>query len=33
MSVREVFVQDYSSGKEYKWGDHTGSYDSIEIVK
>ncbi|KAL9634291.1 MAG: hypothetical protein Q9204_003056 [Flavoplaca sp. TL-2023a] len=32
MSVRSLRVKDYSEGKEYVYGDMTGSWDSIEIV-
>ncbi|KAF4122895.1 Glycosyl hydrolases family 16 [Geosmithia morbida] len=32
MFVQNVFVEDYSSGKEYVWGDNSGSWESIDIV-
>ncbi|KAL8670954.1 MAG: hypothetical protein Q9168_004537 [Polycauliona sp. 1 TL-2023] len=32
MSVKSVRVKDYSEGKEYVYGDMTGSWDSINIV-
>lgn len=32
MSIRSVRVKDYSEGKEYVYGDMTGSWDSIDIV-
>ena len=32
MYVQNVRVADFSSGKEYKYGDRTGSWESIEIV-
>lgn len=32
MSIKSVRVKDYSDGKEYVYGDMTGSWDSIEIV-
>ncbi len=32
MSVRSLRVKDYSEGKEYVYGDMTGSWDSIEII-
>lgn len=32
MYVTSVDVHDYSSGSAYKWGDKTGSWESIEIV-
>ncbi|KAL8645910.1 MAG: hypothetical protein Q9226_007086 [Calogaya cf. arnoldii] len=32
MSIKSVRVKDYSKGKEYVYGDMTGSWDSIEIV-
>lgn len=33
MSVSKVRVKDYSSGKEYKYTDNTGSWESIEVVR
>lgn len=33
MHVKSVYVEDASSGKEYVYGDKTGSWESIEIVK
>ena len=32
MLVQSIRVTDFSSGKEYKYGDRTGSWDSIVIV-
>ncbi|EKG16816.1 Glycoside hydrolase family 16 [Macrophomina phaseolina MS6] len=32
MIIRDVYIEDYSEGKEYKWGDTTGSYKSIETI-
>lgn len=32
MYVQSVRVADFSSGKEYKYGDRTGSWESIEII-
>ncbi|CAH0038401.1 unnamed protein product [Clonostachys solani] len=32
MHVKSVFVEDYSTGKEYKFGDRSGSWDSIEVI-
>ena len=33
MYVKEVYIEDFSSGKEYVWGDDSGSWESIEIVE
>ena len=33
MYVKQVYIEDFSSGKEYIWGDDSGSWESIEIVK
>lgn len=33
MFVKSVQVQDYSSGKEYAYGDRSGSWESIKIVE
>ncbi|KAJ5462269.1 Concanavalin A-like lectin/glucanases superfamily [Penicillium desertorum] len=33
MTVSKIRVQDFSSGKEYKYTGHTGTYDSIEVVR
>ena len=33
MNVRSVYVDDYSSGKKYVYGDHSGSWQSIKAVK
>lgn len=33
MSVKQVYVKDYSSGQEYTYGDKTGSYKSIKTVR
>ncbi|CVK84914.1 related to putative glycosidases [Fusarium mangiferae] len=33
MHVKSVYVEDASTGKEYVYGDKTGSWESIEIVK
>ncbi|KFH45581.1 glycosidase-like protein [Hapsidospora chrysogenum ATCC 11550] len=33
MYVKSVNIEDYSSGKEYIWGDESGSWESIEIVE
>lgn len=33
MYVKSVYVEDGSSGKEYKYGDDSGSWKSIEVVK
>jgi hypothetical protein len=33
MHVKSVYVEDASTGKEYVYGDQTGSWESIEIVK
>jgi hypothetical protein len=33
MYVKSVLVEDASTGKEYVYGDKSGSYKSIEIVK
>ncbi|KAI1645816.1 glycoside hydrolase family 16 protein [Daldinia loculata] len=32
MYVKSAFVEDYSSGKEYSYGDRSGSWESIKIV-
>ena len=32
MSVKSVRVHDFSEGKEYKYGDNSGSWESIEII-
>jgi hypothetical protein len=32
MIVKKIYVQDYSSGKEYRYTDQSGSADSIEAV-
>ncbi|KAL4962409.1 glycoside hydrolase family 16 protein [Aspergillus stella-maris] len=33
MVVKDVHVQDFSSGKEYEYGDKSGSWESINIIK
>ena len=33
MTVQQVHVQDFTSGKEYSYGDMTGSYQSIKVTK
>lgn len=33
MYVKSAYVQDYTSGKEYKYGNMSGDWQSIEIVK
>ena len=33
MTVQAVYAKDYSSGKEYTYGDTTGSWQSIKVVK
>jgi len=33
MTVQEIYVQDFSSGKEYSYGDMTGSYESIKTIE
>jgi beta-glucanase (GH16 family) len=32
MYVSQVRVQDFSTGKEYKYSDHSGTWQSIEVV-
>ena len=32
MSVKSARVTDFGSGKEYKYGDHTGTWQSIQVV-
>jgi hypothetical protein len=32
MDVKEVYVEDYTSAKEYQWTDKTGSWQSIKVV-
>jgi beta-glucanase (GH16 family) len=31
MTVQQVYVQDFTSGKEYEYGDKTGSWQSIKV--
>jgi hypothetical protein len=31
-TVKSLFVQDYSSGTEYQYGDHTGTWTSIQAI-
>ncbi|KAF2205311.1 cell wall glucanase [Delitschia confertaspora ATCC 74209] len=33
MTVQELYVEDYTSGKEYQWGDRSGSWESIKVVE
>lgn len=33
MYVKSLYAKDYSTGSEYKYGDKTGSYESIQIIK
>jgi hypothetical protein len=33
MEVKEVYVEDYTSGKEYQWTDRSGSWQSIKVIK
>ena len=33
MYVKSAFVQDYSSGKEYKYGDRSGDWQSIKVIE
>jgi beta-glucanase (GH16 family) len=33
MRVASVYAQDFSSGKEYVYGDKTGDYQSIKVVE
>lgn len=33
MYVKSAYIEDYGEGKEYKWGDNSGSWESIEIVE
>lgn len=33
MTVKQLTVEDFSSGKEYVYGDRSGSWESIKIVK
>lgn len=33
MYVKQAYIEDYSSGKEYVWGDDSGDWESIEIVE
>lgn len=33
MIVESVYVEDYSSGSSYSYGDTTGSYSSINITR
>lgn len=33
MYVKSAFIEDYGSGKEYKWGDESGSWESIEVIE
>jgi len=33
MTVQEVFVEDYTSGKEYQWTDRSGSWEGIKVIK
>ncbi|KAI2610500.1 glycoside hydrolase family 16 protein [Hypoxylon sp. NC1633] len=32
MSVKSVYVEDFSTGKEYSYGDHSGNWESIKIA-
>lgn len=33
MTVQNVYVQDFSSAKEYKFGDRSGKWESIELIQ
>jgi beta-glucanase (GH16 family) len=33
MYVKSARIEDYSSGKEYVWGDRSGDWESIEVVE
>ena len=33
MHIKNVYIEDASTGKEYTYGDKTGSWESIEITK
>lgn len=33
MHVKSAHIEDYSSGKLYKWGDRSGDWESIEMVE
>lgn len=33
MIVRSLYVQDFSSGKSYEYGDRTGTFQSIKTTK
>ena len=33
MYVKDIYVEDFSSGKKYVWGDKTGDFESIEIIE
>jgi hypothetical protein len=33
MSVQKIRVQDFHSGKEYKYAGNTGTYESIEVIR
>ncbi|EAU38310.1 conserved hypothetical protein [Aspergillus terreus NIH2624] len=33
MAIQKIRVQDYHSGKEYEYSDHSGSFESIKVVE